>query len=39
LIIVDGNLQKEDSTDLLKSRHEATQIVKEAKEKQLVLLG
>jgi len=39
LIIVDGNLQKADSTDLLKSRQGAAQIVKEAKEKQLVLLG
>jgi len=39
LIIADGNLQKADSTDL-KSRQEPTQIVKETKVKQqLVLLG
>jgi len=38
LIIADGNLQKADSNDL-KSRQEPAQILKEAKVKQLVLLG
>jgi len=39
LIIADGNLQKADSTDLLKSRQEAAQIVKEANEKNSIARG